>query len=109
MEIFGEHNILLTFVPASCTGELQPLDLSGNGAFKQALKSHFITWYADQVPDEDDEIQVDLRLSTLKPLHAGWVIEAWNQVRDNAECLITGWRKAGIIDALRNAPIDLIV
>ena len=49
------------------------------------------------------------KCAAVKPLHAGWVIEAWNQVRDNAECLITGWRKAGIIDALRNAPIDLIV
>jgi hypothetical protein len=110
MEIFSEHNILLTFVPASCTGELQPLDLSGNGTFKQALKSRFIKWYADQVPDEEGgECEVDLRLSTLKPLHAGWVIEAWNEVRANPDCLITGWEKAGITEALRAAPIDILV
>ena len=37
-----KRNIIPVFVPAPCTGELQPLDLTGNGAFKPLLKNEFI-------------------------------------------------------------------
>ena len=37
----SSHNIYQVFVPAGCTGELQPLDLSVNEEFKAAMKSSF--------------------------------------------------------------------
>ena len=52
-QLFQEKNIVIVFVPASCTGELQPLDVSGNGAFKGHLKDLFRTWYADQVLEQE--------------------------------------------------------
>ena len=35
LEALNKHHIKYTFVPASCTRELQPLDLTFNAAFKQ--------------------------------------------------------------------------
>ncbi|ELT87687.1 hypothetical protein CAPTEDRAFT_199284 [Capitella teleta] len=71
-ELLASNNIRVIFVPACCTGDLQPLDLTGNGDFKASLKECFIAWFADHVAAELDNgisTQPDLRLSTLKPLH----------------------------------------
>uniref|UniRef100_A0A1X7UV48 DDE-1 domain-containing protein n=1 Tax=Amphimedon queenslandica TaxID=400682 RepID=A0A1X7UV48_AMPQE len=48
------HQIL---VPASCTGELQPLDVRINGDFKQLMKASFSRWYSDDVRAAMDEGQ----------------------------------------------------
>jgi hypothetical protein len=37
LEALSDNHIKYTFVPASCTGELQPLDLTFNAAFKREL------------------------------------------------------------------------
>lgn len=42
-------NIKFRFVPASCKGELHPLDISGNNECKRSLKSEFQKWYAAEV------------------------------------------------------------
>jgi hypothetical protein len=39
----------IRFVPASCTGELQPLDVAGNDEFKRKIKNSFINWYSDEL------------------------------------------------------------
>jgi hypothetical protein len=67
------------FVPANCTPLLQPLDCEGsvNDEFKKEIKREFTSWYADKVKEAMDEgtdmadIEIDTRMSTLKPLHAG--------------------------------------
>jgi hypothetical protein len=69
------NHIHQIFVPASCTGELQPLDVGINGDFKQLMIASFSRWYADEVRVALDEgksiadIKVDLRVSVIKPLH----------------------------------------
>ena len=55
--LYAKHNIILEFVPANCTGELQPLDVSCNGD----LKGYFSEWCANEVTKQ---------LSVMKPLHA---------------------------------------
>lgn len=39
------------FIPGGCTGELQPLDLSGNSQFKNLFlkKKPFVTWYDTEI------------------------------------------------------------
>ena len=49
LRILHTHNIHEVFVPAGCTGELQPLNLCVNEEFKAAMKSSFFRWYADEV------------------------------------------------------------
>ena len=45
------NNIRAVFVPAGCTGELQPLDTTVNCAFKKQLNSCFSSWCAKQVSE----------------------------------------------------------
>ena len=76
-----KNNILVIFVQANCTSELQPLDLAVNGTLKHRNEEKFTNWYADRVcatmlecNDNLDvvasQLQVDLRTSVVKPLHA---------------------------------------
>lgn len=81
-------NIEYVFVPASCTGELQVLDLTVNSIFKRSLKESFALWYSQQVEEEigresNESLGVlKLQLSIMKPIHARWIIEAISHDRD---------------------------
>ena len=76
------HNIHQVFIPAGCTGQLQPLDVGVNQEFKQLMKNSFSRWYAEEVREALEQkvainnIRVDLRATVVKLLHANWLISA---------------------------------
>ncbi|KAK6167121.1 hypothetical protein SNE40_021220 [Patella caerulea] len=84
------------FVPAGCTGELQPMDLSVNGDFKKIMKDQFTEWYADQIA-KDNTKTVELKLSTMKPLHARWTIQAFDKIKEIKDTVLLGWKKSGLL------------
>ena len=47
-----ENNV---FIPAGCTGELQPLDINFNDEFKLLMKTNFSQWYANEVKESLDK------------------------------------------------------
>jgi hypothetical protein len=109
LTVLQDNNILPIFVPASCTGVLQPLDLTVNGEFKRLLKARVTAWYADEVSrqlthrphatnDDTDtsSVKVDLRISALKPRHAAWLIETHTELERNNNLIKLGFRQAGI-------------
>ena len=77
-DLLNENNIKLQKVPANLTDLFQPLDVQGgpNGHAKRFMKNKFTLWYADQIKSELDkgkkieEIDISMKLSVLKPLHA---------------------------------------
>ena len=93
-EISKRNNIILQKVPANLTYLFQPLDVQGgpNGYAKRFMKKKFTLWYADQVQRAMDgnrfksmeEIDIDLKLSVLKPLHARWLIELFDYMTSPA-------------------------
>ena len=83
------------YVPASCTGELQPLDLTVNGKFKELMKECFIEWYAEKVEADPNEV-VSLALSVVKPLHAKWLISSLTSVSRRHALITSGFNKAGL-------------
>ena len=84
----------------------QPLDLTVN---KFAKNMKFSPWFSRKISlrlengVELDDIEVDNRLSVLKPLHAKWLVELYNHMStdDGKEIVANGWKKAGIFDAIK--------
>ncbi|CAH1268946.1 Hypp4042 [Branchiostoma lanceolatum] len=85
LEKLREANIRAVFVPASCTGKLQPLDAVGgiNDLLKRDLQQSFISHYADCFAKERKtghdikDVKVDLKLSMLKPPPPPCQLAAW--------------------------------
>lgn len=75
-----DNNINVVLILANCTDHLQPLDISVNKAVKEFLRGRFQEWYSkqmcSQLKGEKERSPIDLRLSTLKPLGATWMIAA---------------------------------
>ena len=103
-----ENHILFVRVPVNMRNIFQPLDLTVNGSFKSLMKSKFTEWYSketgkqleENVPIED--IEIKLKVSVLKPLHASWLMEAYNHLTSSAvrEIIANGWKSAGITEAV---------
>ena len=79
-----ENNIKLVKVPADITRLFHSLDLTVNGAIKAYLKKRFTAWYSRCIiQDLDsgkgvDNIDIQLTMSVLKPLHANWKNDLYN-------------------------------
>jgi len=70
------------FVPANCTGELQPMDLSVNKSVKEFLHARFQEWYSTEVFQKYQGPGSEIRLvkfpmSQMKPLCAQWLKEMY--------------------------------
>ena len=108
---FNENNINLQKVPANLTYLFQPLDVQGgpNGQSKSFMKKKFTLWYTDQVKSELDkgkkveEIDISMKLSILKPLHAKWLTDLYNYMTspDGQAVSLKGWGVAGITEAVQ--------
>ena len=109
LDVITKNNICVVNVPANMTKFYQPLDLTVNGQAKRFFKSKFSAWYADQISKQlnegvkIDEVDVKFRLTTMKPLHAQWVVDFYNEMTTSKGNTIIeiGWRAAGISDAIR--------
>ena len=62
----------------------QPLELTVNGAAEAYMKKRFTEWYSRCIIQEldsgkgDDNIDILLKMSVLKPAHANWIIDLYN-------------------------------
>lgn len=106
-ELLEKNNIVHINVPANSTDKLQPLDLSVNKPFKE-MKKHFQAWYAEEVQKQltsgtaISDVKIDTRTSILKPKSANWLIGTLDTLSQKSEIVINGFRKAGILDALKS-------
>ena len=92
-------------VPANCTDKLQPLDVSMNKPFKAKMKTWFQVWYAGEVQElmkESKSMKVDVSAAAIKLNSAGWIMSSRKAIQDCPELAINGFRKTGILDAIRS-------
>ena len=77
------------------------MDLSINKSVKEFMHSKFKEWYAAQVSKQLDEganiAPVDLKLSTLKPLGAQWLISMYDYLNEHNSIIVNGFKAAGIL------------
>ena len=99
-------NFELVAVPANMTHFFQPLDLTVNGSAKKFVRHQFTKYYSNSVKlqlhvdsgKQLDDIDVDFRLTTIKPLHAQWLVDMYNHFTTSKgiEIIVKGWKKSGI-------------
>ena len=79
-------NIAIVSVPANLTHFFQPLNLIVNGEAKRFNKDKFTTWYLEEVKQQiksggdSSNIDVDLRLTVLKPLNTVCLVDLYNHL-----------------------------
>ena len=101
-------NIEVVSVPANMTHFFQPLDLTVNREAKKFMKDQFTSWYSAQIQSQLDsgvvldDVDVDLRLSVLKPIHATWIVSMYNHLSssEGRQSIAKGWKKAGVTDVV---------
>ena len=101
-------NIEVVNVPANMTHFFQPLDLTVNRDAKKFMKDQFTSWYSANVQSQLDsevpleDVDVDLRLSVIKPIHATWLVSLYNHLSSSEGKLsiAKGWKKARITDVV---------
>ena len=99
-KLLEDNNIHVVSVPANFTDRLQPMDLSVK-SIKVYMRSKFRDWYSMQVQhqlDEGEEISpVDLRMSTMKPLGARWLVSLYDYLKENSSIVENGFKAAGLL------------
>ena len=97
-QILDSLNIKVVKVPANMTHFLQPLDLTVNGSAENFMRKKFVTWYAEKIKKQMDAgvpaegIDVNLEPTSLKALHANWLIGLYNVLTaaDGRETVLNG-------------------
>ena len=95
-------------MPTNVTHFFQPLNLTVNGEAKRFNKDKFTTWYLEEVKQQiksggdSTNIDVDLRLTVLKPLNTVWLVDLYNHLSSlvGVGHIAKGWEKAGISSLL---------
>ena len=77
------------------------------------MRKKFVTWYAEEIKKQMDarvpaeSIDVNLKLTSLKALHASWLIELYYVLTtaDGRETVLNGWKKSGVTAVLKKEEI----
>ena len=72
------------------------------------MKDQFTSWYSAQIQSQLDsgvvldDVDVDLRLSVLKPIHETWIVIMYNHFSssEGRQSIEKGWKKAGVTDVV---------
>ena len=83
-------------------------DLTVNREAKKFMKDQFTSWYSAQIQGQLDsgvvldDVDVDLRLSVLKPIHATWIVSMYNHLSssEGRQSIAKGWKKDGVTDVV---------
>ena len=108
LEVLRANNILTEYIPSNMTNYYQPLDCTTNKCVKEFMKSKFSAWYSDKFRKALrngtalEDIEIKFPLTTMKPLHATWLIQLYNELTsEKGKNVIHGsWVKSGIFDAV---------
>ena len=115
LDCFKDNKIEVVCVPENMTYLLQLLDLSVNGYAKKFTSRKFSEWYSSEIMKQLDDgkelhdINIDLKLSKLKPLHAEWLVELYNQMStaEGQKIIHSAWKASGITEAMKAGKASL--
>ena len=108
-KFFVKNYFKIVIIPHNLTNKFQPLDISVSKATKPFISDKYNFWLTNEVPQQfragktAGNVKVCLKLSVIKPLHAKWIVDLYNTLKDDKEMTITGFRSAGITEAIENS------
>jgi hypothetical protein len=97
--------LLIMFVPASCTGELQPLDVGVNGPWKRLVTKFAGAWLADHVKQQLDlnpdpsKVVLSTKKSVLVQPFCSWIFEATTVLKQKPLLIKSAWERTGVLVA----------
>ena len=99
-------------MPAICSGELQPLDLSVNKPVKNFLRAIFQDWYAAETLGSNTDAEsastlepIKFPMSQVKPLGAQWLFQMYKHIITHPEIMKNGPKAAGNVDELNKSSL----
>ena len=106
--LLRENKIVYEYVPNNMTADFQVFDLTVSKWVKGIMMDKFNKWFTETWRKELDagksldEISMKIKLVTMKPLHAKWVINVFNQLSsfEGKNVILLEWKASGIFDAL---------
>ena len=107
-DLLKKHDIAI-HVPKNHTNLFQPLDIPVKKSAKCFIADKYQDWYAEKVLQQLNRsvavhnVKVDVKLSIMKPLHAKWIIEMYHHLKRFKQIVISGFRKAHILEAVSGA------
>ena len=104
-KIVNESHGKMVPVPNNMTDKFHPLDLTVSRSCKAHLRRKTHEWFSGQVQKiqngiAPEKVKVDLKMSTLKPLHRNWVISFYDFIQNNPDII----QISGIVDFLNKPP-----
>ena len=108
-EFCSKNRCEIVIVPHNLTNKFQPLDLTINKAAKAFIQKPYNDWFSDQVGrklksgKDPTDIKISSKLSDLKPLHAGWIIDLYKHMQGENDIITKGFKEAGIYEAINDA------
>ena len=100
-----ESNIIIIHVPNNHTNLFRQLDISFNKSAKCFLSTKYQDWYAEKVLEHLNrginahDVKMGIRLSTIKPLHAKWIVDVFKFMKESKDLIIFGFSKTHISEA----------
>ena len=95
-------NLIVLFVPASCTSQLQPLDVYFNQPWKGMVTKLACEYLSDFIAKQlrsgvaPSDVTVPSKKSELVEPFCEWVASATEWIRPQKEVLLRGWKESGI-------------
>ena len=110
-DLLKKNDIIAMQVPNNHTNLFQPSDISVKKSAKCFIANKYQDWSAEKVLQQLNrgvaahDVEVDVNLSIMKPLHAEWIIKMYHHLKraKQKQIVISGFRKAHITAAVRKA------
>ena len=108
-EALEEENIQSVLVPAGCTDQLQPLDLTVNRVAKSFLQARFREWYAEEVANQLSNNDggtdfhpepIDLSTARMKSIGVKWLIKLYEHLCANPIHAVNGFITSDILQSI---------
>ena len=97
LEVLRKNNIITEYIPNNMTNYYQQLDCTINQHLVyQEVQSEL------KKGTSIEDISIKFPLTMMKPLHANWIIQMYNELtsKKGKKVIQEGWAKSGIFDTI---------